>query len=294
MGQSDMRVAHFTDIHFQVTPKLSELLAVKRLMGSTNLYILGREQKFNSEVQLAAIQQIVDWKPDLVLITGDISAQALDAEFEMAREKLDPILSRFPTVIQAGNHDTYITKAPPPKMKELFGEWMLEDGAGFKQFGSVGVLCVESCRANLLSQGFVAPSSLEKATQLLENQTAEFVFFCMHYPILGRKGEVYGPTTRAIKNIPDVLAWLKKTEGVHAFLHGHEHHGYQTELELRTGKIPSINPGSGGYAVDVKKDRRAHVALYTVEGSSISHIERRRFLDGIFVEEPNGAFATGR
>ena len=289
-----MRVAHLTDIHFQVAPNFTELLAIKRLMGSTNLYILGRERKFNSEVQLAAIQQIVDWKPDLVLITGDVSAQALDAEFEMARKKLDPILSQFPTVIQAGNHDTYITEAPPPKMKELFEEWMPEDGADFKQFGSVGVLCVESCRANLLSQGFVAPASLEKATQLLGKQTAEFVFFCMHYPILDRRGEVYGPSTRAIKNVSDVLAWLKKTEGLHAFLHGHEHHGYQTELELQTGTCPSINPGSGGYAVDAQKDRRAHVALYTVEGSSISHIERRAFHNGAFEEELGGAFATGR
>lgn len=289
-----MRVAHLTDIHFQVAPSFSELMAIKRLMGSTNLYLLGRQKKFNSEVQKAAIQQLVNWKPDLVLITGDITAQALDSEFELARKELDPILSQFPTVLQAGNHDTYITQKPPPKMRELFGEWMLEDGAGFTQFDSVGVLCVESCRANLLSQGYVAPESLKKATQLLEKQSADFVFFCMHYPILGRRGEVYGPSTRAIKNASIVLNWLKETEGIHAYLHGHEHHGYRVELEIKTGKIPSINPGAGGYAVDPQRDRRAHVALYTVEGSSITHIERRRFMKGQFEEEPEGAFATGR
>lgn len=289
-----MRVAHLTDIHFQVAPSFSELIAIKRLMGSTNLYLLGRQKKFSLDVQRAAIQQIVDWKPDLVLITGDITAQALDAEFALARQELDPILSQFPTVLQAGNHDTYITQDPPPKMQELFGEWMLETGAGFKQFGSVGVLCVESCRANLLSQGYVAPTSLQKATQLLKEQTADFVFFCMHYPLLGRRGETYGPSTRAIKNATTVLDWLKETDGIHAFLHGHEHHGYQTKLTIKTGTIPSINPGAGGYAMDTKRDRRAHVALYTVKGSSLENIERRRFVDGQFEEEPNGAFATKR
>ena len=289
-----MRVAHLTDIHFQVAPSFSELFAIKRLMGSTNLYLLGRQKKFNAEVQKAAIQQIVSWKPDLVLITGDITAQALDSEFELARKELDPILSQFPTVLQAGNHDTYITPKPPPKMRELFGEWMPEEGAGFRQFGSVGVLCVESCRANLLSQGYVAPESLTKASQLLKDQTAEFVFFCMHYPILGRRGEPYGPNTRAIKNADQVRSWLKETSGIHVFLHGHEHHGYRTELEIKNGKIPSINPGAGGYALDSQRDRRAHVALYSITASSISHIERRRFVDGIFEEEPNGAFSTGR
>ena len=73
-----------------------------------------------------------------------------------------------------------------------------------------------------------------------------------------------------------------------------EHHGYQVNLEIKTGKIPSINPGAGGYAVDSERDRRAHVALYTIEKDSISHIERRRFVKGQFEEEPGGAFATGR
>jgi len=116
----------------------------------------------------------------------------------------------------------------------------------------------------------------------------------MHYPLLNRRAELYGPKTRAIKNAGTVLDWLKEQDRLHVFLHGHEHHGYQTQLQTKNGSIPSIDPGSSGYAFDPEKDRRAHVALYTIEGSNISSIERRRFVDGRFEVEENGAFSSKR
>ena len=289
-----MRVVHLTDLHFQCPPTVSELFHLKRLMGSTNLYLLGRKSKFNLTVQRAAIQKAIELKPDLVIITGDISAQALRAEFELARAELDPLFASVPTILQAGNHDTYITKGPPPDMIELFGEWMTEPEAGLKHFEDVAVLCVESCRSSLLSQGYVAPESLRKATQLLQQNNRPFTFFCMHYPLLDRRGNLYGPKTRAIKNAPEVLDWLKHQTGMHIYLHGHEHHGYRTELQLKDTTIPSINPGSSGYAHDPVKDRRAHMALYNIDGSSISSIERFRYNEGSFEDEPNGPFSTGR
>ena len=153
---------------------------------------------------------------------------------------------------------------------------------------------MESCRSNLLSQGYVDPQSLQKATDLLKQNESAFTFFCMHYPLLNRRGELYGPQTRAIKNAESVLDWLKEQQGMQAYLHGHEHHGYQTTLQLKDGSMPSINPGSSGYAHDPVKDRRAHLALYNIEGSEMTSIERYRYNDGQFEAEPGGAFATKR
>lgn len=287
-------VVHITDLHFQCPPKGPELLHVKRLMGSTNLYLLGRKTKFNIDVQRAAIKKVIDLDPDLVIITGDITAQALDSEFDLARAELDPILSKLPTIMQAGNHDTYITKNPPDKMRTVFGKWMPNEGADLQMFGEIGVLCVESCQSNLLSQGFVQPESLEKATKLLAENSAQFTFFCMHYPLLDRRGNLYGPKTRAIANAEDVIDWLQNQSGMNAYLHGHEHHGYQTVLQLKDTTIPSINPGSSGYAHDTKKDRRAHLTRYSITGSSLHTIERFRYNDGHFEAEPGGAFQSKR
>ena len=72
-----------------------------------------------------ALDQALSIDPDVVVMTGDLTAQALDAEFSEARALLDPILSRFPTVMIPGNHDTYVRESTPgDRMRELFGQWM--------------------------------------------------------------------------------------------------------------------------------------------------------------------------
>ena len=273
-----MRIAHLTDIHFQQSPSFGELLHIKRLMGSTNLYLLGRKSKFGLEVQRRSIKKVVDMKPDLVLLTGDLTAQALDGEFDLARQELDPILSQFPTVVIAGNHDTYITPFPT-KMRDAFTPWLADDGVDLKEFGNVGVLTIESCRPTLLSSGYVDPARLKKASELLKNSHASFIFFCMHYPLLNRRGEPYGPATRALSNGAEVLEWLKGETKISAYLHGHEHHGYQTEIQIKNGTIPSINPGVSGYNIDLKSKRFPHVACYTVEDGSLTDIERWQLMD---------------
>lgn len=273
-----MRIAHLTDIHFQQSPSFGELLHIKRLMGSTNLYLLGRKSKFGLEVQRRSIKKVVDMKPDLVLLTGDLTAQALDGEFDLARQELDPILSQFPTVVIAGNHDTYITPFPT-KMRDAFTPWLADDGVDLKEFGNVGVLTIESCRPTLLSSGYVDPARLKKASELLKNSHASFIFFCMHYPLLNRRGEPYGPATRALSNGAEVLEWLKGETKISAYLHGHEHHGYQTEIQIKNGTIPSINPGVSGYNIDLNSKRFPHVACYTVEDGSLTDIERWQLMD---------------
>ncbi len=288
-----MRIAHLTDIHFQTTPSIGELSYIKRLMGSTNLYLLGRKSKFNLETQRKSIEQIVHLNPDLVILTGDLTAQALDSEFEVARRELDPILSRYPTVIQAGNHDTYITPFPP-KMRECFTPWLVNDGVDYKEYDDVGVLTIESCRPTLLSSGYVQPSSLLKATELLKQANASFIFFCMHYPLLNRHGEPYGPSTRALSNASDVMKWLSQQTKLSAYLHGHEHHGYSVDLPTHSSPIPSINPGVSGYTIDTKKQRYPHVALYEVLNGALNNIERYSLqeLNRGYVLEPAPAFSS--
>ena len=127
------------------------------------------------EAQRAAVQQVLNLKPDLVILTGDLTAQALDSEFALAKRELSPILEQVPTVIQAGNHDTYIQPFPK-NMRDAFGDWLVKDGTDYQEFGDVGVLTVESCRPTLLSNGYVRPESLTQATQLLETATPLYIF----------------------------------------------------------------------------------------------------------------------
>jgi len=289
-----VKIVHLTDLHVQTRPRARDLVG-KRLIGTTNLYLLGRRTKFSPVVQQAAVEAAVAEDPDVVVITGDLTAQALDAEFAAARELLEPILTRFPTVVLPGNHDTYVRETVPgERMREVFRPWMGDHMPWLHVHGEVAFVALETCRAHPLSSGHTPPAQLDPALELIGQAGDRFVFLCLHYPLRGRRGEPYGPPSRALSNAAAVEAMLQRTGGVDAVLHGHEHHGFRTQVDTGGGPIPILNPGASGYAHLPDQDRTAHLNVYTVDDGQLAGVRRLRFMDGTFAEEPGGAYATGR
>ena len=290
-----MRVVHLTDIHVQARPHLRDLTP-KRVLGTVNLYVLGRRTKFSRVAQRAAIAAAVEASPDVVVFTGDLTAQALESEFEDAREMFEPILSRFPTVMIPGNHDTYVREPHVgDAMRRQFGKWIGGELPALHRFGDVAFLAVETCRPHPLSAGYTDPRQLVRAQELLESiDGAPFVFLTIHYPLCNRRGEKYGPATRALANADEVLRFVRSTDRIHAVIHGHEHHGFRTTLPNRAGPIPVLNPGVSGYAFLPEHDRTAHLNVYEVDGGGIHDVRRLRFDGTRFIPEPGGAYTTGR
>ena len=289
-----LKVVHLTDLHVQTLPRIREMTG-KRLLGSVNLYVLGRRSKFSEAVQRAAIAAAVAENPDVVVFTGDLTAQALDGEFEAAEELLQPILTRFPTVLIPGNHDTYARETVPgDRMRRRFGKWMGEGAPWLHTFDEIAFLHLETCRLDPLSRGFTPPEQITKAERLLEQSGERFIFLCQHYPLLGRRGETYGPSTRALSNARIIEDFLGRTDRIGAVLHGHEHHGFTVDVPTGGGPRPILNPGASGYAWLPAKNRTAHLNVYEVDAAGIHDIRRLRYDGEAFMEEPGGAYATGR
>ena len=282
-----MRIVHLTDLHFQALPKITELFHLKRIMGTTNLYVLGRHSKFSIETQRAAISAACEQQADLFLMTGDITAQSLHAECVMARQELDVLLSRQPSFLIYGNHDIYTSNTPNQSLLDHFGQWLPKENPYLFRYEELAVLYIETCRTDWLSRGWVDPEALAKASRLLAESDAGFTILSIHYPVLNRRGQPYGPSQRAIRNGHILREWLK-TAPVDMIIHGHEHHGYRIDVETAKGKIPSINPGSSGYARDEKLDRRAHFTCYTIENNILSQVERYAEEKEGFVPAPWG------
>jgi 3',5'-cyclic AMP phosphodiesterase CpdA len=267
----------------------------KRLLGTANLYLLGRKSKFSTAAQKAAVSTVLAQDPDVVVFTGDLTAQALDAEFSTARDLLDPILSRFPTIMIPGNHDTYVREnTPGDRMRELFGEWMGDQMPSAEIHNGIRFVRLETCRCHPLSSGWTPANQLEELKNVLAATEADYTFLCIHYPLLDRRGDPYGPSTRALANAEEVRKLIRSTSGIDAILHGHEHHGFRTEIEGLHGPIDILNPGASGYAHLPQQDRTAHMCMYTVEDTNLVGVERFTFDGSQFAPESGGAFATGR
>ena len=268
-----MRIAHLTDLHFQTPPTPTEMFHPKRWIGTTNLYVLGRHSKFALSTQRAVISAACAQNPDLFLMTGDITAQALQGECALAKKELHPLIAHTPSFLIYGNHDIYTSNTPNKALKNELGPWLPPQNPYLFRHQSIAVLYIETCRVDWLSRGWVDPEKLKQAQKLLEESDASFTIMCIHYPILNRRGEPYGPAQRAIRNANIFQEWLKNAP-IDMILHGHEHHGYQVDVQTAKGMIPSINPGSSGYARDEQRDRRAHFAMYTIEQNQLHTVER--------------------
>ncbi len=282
-----MRVAHITDLHVERTPGVGELFN-KRLAGAVNLYMLGRHQHFSPASQLALVQSVAAAGPDLVLCTGDLTATATAAEFACAAALVAPLRSRFPWVAIPGNHDVY-TDESVGRFARSFGPTA---PVRVHTAGGWDVVLVDVCRPDWLSRGWLGHTGLTELEATLAGGTLP-ALVAIHYPLRNRRGERYGPSTRACIDAEAIEAVLVRFPRVRLVVHGHEHHGYRTELPRDGDPIPSIDPGAGGYAHLPQRKRTAHFCVYELDGDKLSAVERYAFDGERFVPEAGGAFQSG-
>ncbi len=296
-----MRIAHATDIHWFVPPKLLDLRSFKRTLGTANLYLRGRRHHFPEVVQARVVEFLRALSPDLVCLTGDLTSTALPAEFAKARAALEPLLSTIPTFIIPGNHDVYTVGAQrEARVQAWFGDWMFlgEGGIGMADFGTTTVLGLDPNRPTRISASGVLPQGQLQALEaaLRRPDLAErTVVLAIHYPLFDRMGRLYDNWEHGLQNVNDLVAILSAApRRPDLILHGHEHRGYRSELQLADGvRIPVFNSGSSGYA-NPAKDRGAAVNLYRVEVGKPVEVERYLHGPDGFAPEPGGAYATGR
>lgn len=296
-----MRIAHATDIHW-MAPPYWRLLNRKRVLGTANLYLRGRRHHFAEHVQEALVAHIASLEPDLVLITGDLTAQALPVEFEKAKAALRPVLERLPTFVIPGNHDVYTLGAHrEQRIHTWFGDWMGLHGescVGRLDVGDVTCLGLDPNRPTWLSaSGWVPVEQLEELAAILRDPDLRdrFVVLCVHYPLLDRRGDVYDGRDHGLLNARDLIRVLDEAPVRPGLVvHGHEHHGFHVKLRLGGGEVPIYNCGSSGQAFMPSSRRAAAMNLYTVEEGALKGVERFLFDGDRFTPEPGGAYATGR
>jgi len=295
-----MRIAHVTDIHWMEPPTLNNL-NVKRVLGTANLYLRGRRHHFTEEVQNALMAHLLELEPELVVVTGDLTAQALPQEFQKARDALQPVLDRFPVFMIPGNHDVYTYGAQrEERIRGVFGNWMGESSAAITRLdcGSVTCLGLDPNRPMYVrSSGMLPEEQLIALAEALHDPALDgrFIVLCIHYPLLDRKGVIYDGGNHGLLNARALIDVLKRApRRPQLILHGHEHHGFHVDLDLDGHQVPIYNCGSSGYGFFPKKKRSGAMCVYQVDGAELRGVERYIYDGERFSEEPGGAYATGR
>lgn len=293
-----MKVLHATDIHWLCPPPWSRLLG-KRLLGSANLYLRGRSHHFDVQVQDALVDEMLRHRSDLTLVTGDLTAQALQEEFTLARTKLDGVLRAGPTFIQAGNHDVYTAGAArEDRIADTFGPWLhrTPDGLARVDLPGLTVIGLDPSRPHPTASGLVPDVQLRALPAALAATDPDHaVILALHYPVLDRRGGLYDGWDHGLRNAAALVEVLRHAARKPTLIaHGHQHHGYTVPLDLGDVTVPIFDAGSSGYAHDPVRDRSACYNVYHLEGPRLVSVERYRH-DGVrFAPEAGGAYATGR
>ncbi len=294
-----MRIAHATDIHWFTAPSLGDL-TVRRSVGSTNLYVFGRRKQFHPAVQSALVDHVLALEPDLFVISGDLTAQALESEFALARAELQPVLDAIPTFIVAGNHDLYTPGAARTRrIQQHFAPWMHEQGPIHRYDDPrepVTLLGVDPNRPTWFDASGILPNDqLDALAEALADPTLadRFVGLVLHYPVVDRRGALYDNARHGLRNAQQLVDLLAAAPTKPGFvLHGHVHHGYRSMLPGLD--IPTFDCGSSGQAWLPDKGWGAAMNVYDVLGGQLKGVERYLHDGERFVPEEGGAYASGR
>ena len=283
-----MRIGHISDIHWCVTPKLSEL-SPKRFLGSANLFLRGRHRHFCRDVQSALIQHLEQLDLDLLICSGDLTAQSLKGEFALAKELLSPILESVPSFLIPGNHDVYTQRAfKHHRFEEYFASWMGEPYGSIRILSEQDVTVIglhDSCPTWISAAGHIPMDQLNALEAFLdkEESSTAFLVLCLHYPIVHRRGEIFRSRSRGLRNIDALVQVLSKAKRKpDLILHGHEHHGYESTLDAGGVSIPIMDCGSSGYAFLPKQGRYAAMNVYEVNKSKHEATFRFQFTGSKF------------
>jgi 3',5'-cyclic AMP phosphodiesterase CpdA len=300
-----MRIAHISDLHvLALEGAVPFRLLNKRATGYANIR-LTRGHVHKSHIVRAIAARLCASKVDHVIISGDVSNLALEAEFEAVRAILDDVLGLPPSsvTIVPGNHDVYTRGAERHRrFSRYFAPYLVSDLPNYQTAHPGGMFPVVKLRGPVAIIGlstalarppFVASGKLgEEQLRALEGILAtpevkdRLPILVLHHPIdnpptwLKSRLEGLADAPR----LRELL--LPLSRGL--LLHGHLHRRVQGKLSTNGGHIDVV----GATSASLVHPSPAHMAGYNLydfsDDGSIVAIHAYRY------DETNKDFAPAQ
>jgi 3',5'-cyclic AMP phosphodiesterase CpdA len=304
---------HISDIHFEVKPHLSQVLCRgfgKRIIGYTNLYGFGRSKRFTPEMQQRILREVDKHKPDVLLVTGDMTAMATPQEFELAHQVLAPVLDAVPTsFVIPGNHDIYTVNSDRQcRFYEYFGKWTWQTRDQYAA-RDVAVMNIPNSNTRVLglnpnvptfigSRGTYSTHQLDHLRQLLESKQNTII--ATHYPVLHPDSHKQYHLHDRWHGVTNADAfWQVICDSPHPpsmIVHGHIHRGFRVITSINDRASTAIHcPGAAGYVFNDEHRRTSAFNMYTVPTTELAHNCQRFVYNGVtdaFEEEQPHAYAS--
>ncbi|MDN5567802.1 MAG: metallophosphoesterase [Paracoccus sp. (in: a-proteobacteria)] len=233
------RILHLTDLHF----------------GFHRIELVG-----------PLLTRIEELRPDLIVISGDITHRGLPAQMQQARHFLDRMTA--PVMLMPGNHDIPLLNPvarlfwPFSGYRDYFGP----DLTPTVHTGQARVFALNSADPFAWQRGTIRSGEIGRVIGGLDRHSTNIV--ALHHPMQQLPGIDKAPARRSA----EALRRLEEA-GAHVILSGHLHR-WAVDKVLATGKHPRLLQIQGGTALCARvSDLRNEFALLTINGTQVQ-VER--------------------
>lgn len=279
-------IAHLSDLHLPLPQSIpaSELLS-KRILGWANAHLV-RSRLHRREPCQALLEHLSAQRPDLVVVTGDLTNLSLPAEFE----QVDALLGQAGLVperclLLPGNHDRYTPGADrggafERGMQAWFPADLRRDGWPLVlSLGPVLIAGLDTAvwRGPLRAAGQLDPLQLARLEQLAGQARTEdrHLVAALHHPPFRLDGPLLHHYRAGLEGV-ERLEPLMARQPI-SLLCGHLHRLVRRRLgQAEAFCVPSASADAG------RSDEQLAYHLYTfsarglVEASAVRHWPARR------------------
>lgn len=260
-----MRIVLFGDIHLYRLWLAPWQLASKRILGQSNL-ILNRRKRFVHEQLGPMIEKAIGLKPDILLLSGDVSTTSLKREFEDVKAALSPLADRVPAVLVPGNHDRYTFSAARSRVIDrMLRDWVPQSFPHTRELtGRWRLLAMDAATPRAYNaRGRLGTDQLDQAKAYCESldETQGLIVLC-HYPCALPRG-VHEHESHALQERDALRGVLEQCKARVVYLHGHIHQPWHHEPGDGSG-VPFTCIDAGSPCMTDPKHRRGQ-GFYEIE-----------------------------
>jgi 3',5'-cyclic AMP phosphodiesterase CpdA len=261
--QKKLKIAQISDLHFSKISLHPKDLFSKSLIGNINLFF-SRKKKYKQDHLSNLSHLFKKLDVDYVMIAGDISSTASDAEFKLAKHFFNSFKTKdLKLLFIPGNHDSYTKKAYKKKLfYKHFENHLKYDEPSYKdkpfslkkngidiyqltnKWWYIG-LDTSVSTSLFSSRGLFSnelKTNLEKALSKIDKD--DNIIIVNHFPFTDKIN-----FRKKLKNGSFLKDILKNNKNIKLFLHGHTHQqnisitdDFPTVLD--SGSLAHIEKGS--------------------------------------------------
>jgi predicted MPP superfamily phosphohydrolase len=226
-GRPAEKLIHIADLHFWSLVWNPIKLLNKRFLGNLNVW-LKRRREFQMHLAEDFADAAAATGITTVVLTGDFTSTATDAEFRLARAFVEGLSKRGLQVhLVPGNHDVYTFESERTRRFEKHLKAFIPDQGYPSRVtlpNGTPLLLIPTVSANYLSaKGRIRKKEIEEALRLIEGCPPGPVLVAAHYPVLHKTHGYDSSPDRQLRNADLLREALGSCGREILYMAGHVH-----------------------------------------------------------------------